>query len=449
MFGRRVFNLLLVLLSVALAEEKAAAPEEKAAAPKAASCTAEAKKIASLEKELKELKEAQAATPSCPVCPTAAGGGLPYISTDIFSHAIDTVHHFSTVGLEKSKDLVPEWAPADLHNTVMSGASLSADALTVASEQVSAAFATALPMVQEVANSTCDTALNLYKSNLEPHIGEHINAAMEVYTAQVEPHVGTARTMFAESVYPHVETGVTALAAGALMAVEASSSVTPVIKKSASQAFETVTAISDAPLKQIQAHTEFLTTPFQFDLLGKHFRFPRGWIDVVLAAFQAFCVLYVLIFVIGRFFFFLGFKIFYKLIGKTAYSSIRLSFKAFFKTIGLNWKVFKFAFGWTFTLFFCFVRLVMSVAMGCGTAFGVEIGLREGAEIKLDWQMRVGLYAGVSFLFFLIGSCCCGRRKGAKAAKADKEATKETKKKAETKDAKAAGDAKGAAKAKK
>jgi len=226
--------------------------------------------------------------------------------------------------------------------------------------------------------SAMDAAQELHKEHVLPHAGEYYKAAT--------PHMEAVQKAYYDQVHPHV---------GKLG--EAVPGFRDTLKTHFEQATLKVSAVFEgSQSSQLMKLYEERTV----EILGWKKVFKHGCLDIALFFMQAIANLYV------------GFLIFWKVLGKLGFKVAKFGVKS---SVGITTTTVSLSFR---LVFFLLSSVFWLFLFGVFCALGVSLmhGVEKAAKLGLDTNLRlmVGLaIGGIPFSLFYLCCCCC-RRRGAK-----------------------------------
>jgi hypothetical protein len=250
--------------------------------------------------------------------------------------------------------------------------------LGVVTEVVSKGYGTA----KDAILSAVDAAHELHKEHVLPHAGEYYKAAT--------PHMEAVQKAYYDKVHPHV---------GKLG--EAVPGFRDTLKTHFEQATLKVSAVFEGSQNtQLMKLYEERTV----EILGWRKVFKHGCLDIALFFMQAIANLYV------------GFLIFWKVLGKLGFKVAKFGFKS---SVGLTATTVSLSFR---LVFFLLSSVFWLFLFGVFCALGVSLmhGVEKAAKLGLDTNLRlmVGLaIGGIPFSLFYVCCCCCRRREAKKGDK--------------------------------
>lgn len=318
---------------------------------------------------------------------------VPYVSTKVILDSLGAVIGQGSLNL----DLAPVYTAADASYGALQAASLQA---TEMASQGSAA-------AQRHLSTAAEMAQDLHGKHVSEHTKEYYDTAMKTYTTHLAPHVDTARKVYDQSGAAYVDMATAGIYAGIGAVSEGGKSLSPKLSELWQQGMKILSGASGGKLGD---QFGVLTKPRTVEMFGRSRTFEHGIVDIILAALQGACVLYVAV------------RLLWKLFLKTLIWNIGLKFFGKTVCINLTAKLVKVSFRLTqiilrvlYTLVFTVFGLVLTcIVLPIGIGGGLGVGLlhliEKNAAVGLSTGQRLGLGAGAGTLVWWLASyICCGR----------------------------------------
>lgn len=417
---------LLTVASLGWAKEKAApkkSTEEPKKCPACEDCSAATNEVKKLQEKIKALEEQLSATKADA---KQGGDSTPYASFQILKRSVSTVSDFVNDGLESTKMQMPELSVGEVGSTAWNTANQSFIAIKTFISQAAPMVSSTAALAQSKAGEASLMASDIYTTHLKAHVGEYITVAVDAYGKHLSPHMAKASKMYDEHVQPAIDAGSKIVKGrfGSIIEKGMAFSQDINMAEGLGGAITKVKAHSKEPLDAVWKKMSFICEPKELKILNKTFSFPYGYIDMALAAMQAFVAGFIVSYLAWKLVLkTIVWKILLKFFGrKLLVGTTTAILKLCYKTTRLTQKITWFLIALLFKAVFFSLRLVIACCMGLGFIIGAEKGAQAGLQksakdfgITLEMRLAASLFLGM--LFFCC--CCCSKRKKVDKSKAN------------------------------